>query len=246
MTARSMATVAALVLCAASASLLGSGPQTLSAAASVAVQDAPAAAGELQGKLYKSVFSSGVGALTAADVPAAPAALRDRLTRYLARRSAFKSRYKSEADSFDAVRIDAKRRMIEQAIVALIDDAGIERLAAEYVASAPIQYEWKGMHDGPLEEATQAEALLAKDPATPLAPWFYVFIAHRQRAAFEAYEVEKNQEGMKAAARKYRIFAERARSVADPIFPALIADLDRQPFVYLKTTSHPRDYSPGA
>ena len=205
---------------------------------------APAA--DLQGKLYRSVFSTGVGALKYEDLPNAPEELRTRLARYLSRRSAFKSGYKSGADSFDAVRVEAKRRMIEQAIVALIETPGIERMAAEYVSTAPISYEWKGMHDGPVEESAHAEALLAKDPSTPLAPWFSIFIAHRQRAAFEAYEVEKNQEGMKAAARKYRLFLERSRSLADPIFPALIADLDRQPFVYIKTTTHPRDYNAGA
>jgi hypothetical protein len=210
-----------------------------------AAQPTPSAA-DLQGKLYRSVFSAGVGALKYEDLPNAPEELRTRLARYLSRRSAFKSGYKSGADSFDAVRVDAKRRMIEQAIVALIETPGIERMAAEYVSTAPISYEWKGMHDGPMEESAHAEALLAKDPATPLAPWFAVFIAHRQRAAFEAYEVEKNQEGMKAAARKYRLFLERSRSLADPIFPALAADLDRQPFVYIRTTTHPRDFSPGA
>jgi len=247
MNAARMATIAALVLGLA-VPLAGARRQAPSTAAAsgATAQSAPAAALDLQGKLYKSVFSAGVGALTQSDLAAAPAALRDRLARYLARRSSFKSSYKAAADSFEAVRIEAKRRMIEQSIVALIDSAGIERLAADYVAAAPIQYEWKGMHDGPLEEANQAEALLAKDPSSPLAAWFYVFIAHRQRAAFEAYEVEKNADGMKAAARKYRVFADRARTVADPIFPALIGDLDRQPFVYLKTSTHPRDYNPGA
>jgi hypothetical protein len=205
---------------------------------------APAA--DLQGKLYRSVFSTGVGALKYEDLPNAPEELRTRLARYLSRRSAFKSGYKSEADSFDAVRVEAKRRMIEQSIVALIETPGIERMATEYVSAAPISYEWKGMHDGPVEESAHAEALLAKDPAAPLAPWFSVFIAHRQRAAFEAYEVEKNPEGMKAAARKYRLFLERSRTVADPIFPALVTDLDRQPFVHIKTATHPRDYNPGA
>jgi hypothetical protein len=210
------------------------------------LQTGQATPADLQGKLYKSVFSSGVGALGQADLAAAPDALRERLARYLTRRSAFKSGYKSAADSFDAVRVEAKRRMIEQAIVALIEAPGIEKMAADYVSAAPIHYEWKGMHDGPLEEATQAEALLSKNPNGPLAPWFYVFIAHRQRAAFEAYELEKNQDGMKAAATKYRLFAERTRTVPDPIFPALMADLDRQPFVHIKTTTHPRDYNPDA
>lgn len=205
---------------------------------------APAA--DLQGKLYRSVFSAGVGSLKYEDLANAPQELRTRLARYLSRRSAFKSGYRSGADSFDAVRVEAKRRMIEQAIVALIETPGIERLATEYVSSAPISYEWKGMHHGPMEESAHAEALLAQDPSTPLAPWFSVFIAHRQRAAFEAYEVEKNREGMRAAARKYRMFLERSQNHADPIFPALAADLDRQPFVYIRTSTHPRDYNSGA
>jgi hypothetical protein len=232
-------TLAALAVSAAVATCAGAGLERTGA-------QAGAAAGDLQGKLYRSVFSTGVGALKYEDLPNAPEELRTRLARYLSRRSAFRSGYKSGADSFDAVRVEAKRRMIEQAIVALIETPGIERMATEYVSTAPISYEWKGMHDGPIEESAHAEALLAKDPSTPLAPWFAVFIAHRQRAAFEAYEVEKNQEGMKAAAQKYRVFLERSRRLADPIFPALIADLDRQPFVYIKTTTHPRDFNPGA
>ena len=216
------------------------------ASATALMQSGPPAPPDLQGKLYKSVFSMGVGALSKADLATAPESLRERLERYLARRAAFKSSYKSEADSFDAVRVVAKRRALEQAIVALIEARGVEKMAADYVAAAPIRYEWKGLHDGPLEEADQAEAQLTRDPSSPLAPWFYVFIAHRQRAAFEACELAKNPDGMKAAAKKYRVFAARAREASDPIFPALMADLDRQPFVYLKTATHPRDYNPDA
>jgi hypothetical protein len=231
-------TLAAIALCLQITVPLGAARQATAAAA----------APDLQGKLYKSVFMPGAGALTLNDLsnlPSISEELRTRLARYLSRRSGFKTSYKSAADSFDAVRVEAKRRQIEQAIVALIEAPGVEQMAADYVAAAPIRYEWKGMHDGPTEESTHAEALLGKEPSSPLAPFFYVFIAHRQRAAFETYEVEKNQEGMRAAARKYRQFAERARGVADPIFPALMADLDRQPFVYIKTTSHPRDYNSG-
>lgn len=211
-----------------------------------AAQTAEAPAFDLQGKLYKSVFFSGAGVLAPADVLAVPEPLRARLTTYLSRRGAFKSGYKGEADSFEQVRIDAKRRLLEQSIVSLIDARGIERTAAEFVAAAPIQYEWKGLHQGPLDEANHAEAVLKKDPGSPLAPWFYVFIAQRQRVAFETYELEKNDDGMKAAAKKYRAFVERAGAVEDPIFGALIADMERQPYLYLKTAKHPRDYNPDA
>jgi len=51
---------------------------------------------------------------------------------------------------------------------------------------------------------------------------------------------------MKAAAKKYRTFVERARAASDPIFGLLMADMERQPYLYLKTATHPRDYKPGA
>ena len=218
----------------------------LAATTLVRSQAPTVAAADLQGKLYRSVFSSGSGVLAPADVKALPEPVRGRLEKYLARRGAFKSNYKSEADSFERVRVDAKRRLVEQAIVSLIDSPGIERTAADYVSTAPIRYEWEGMPDGPLEEANHAEALLTKNPASPLAPWFYAFIAQRQRVAFETCEVQKNEEGMKAAAKKYRTFVERARAASDPIFDLLMADMERQPYLYLKAATHPRDYKPGA
>lgn len=198
----------------------------------------------LQGRLYRAVFSSGTGVLGTADLPAVPQPLRARLGRYLSRRATFKSTYRTQPDSLEAVRVDAKKRAIERAIVSLIETARVEELAAEFVAGAPIKYEWEGLHDGPLDEANHAENVLKKDPSSPLAPWFYVFIAQRQRVAFETYEAEKNEDGMRAAAKKYRAFVERARAVEDPIFVALVEDMERQPYLYLKGTKHPREYAP--
>ena len=215
--------------------------------AAVAAQSADAPRGvDLQGKLYRSVFSSGPGSLAAADLAKVPEPLRGRLRTYLDRRAAFKSAYKNEATSLEMARADAKRRALERSMVALIDVPGIEQTAAAMIAKAPVFYEWEGRHNGPLDEAQHAEDLLKKEPSSPLAPWFYAFIAHRQRAAFEAYESQKNQEGMRAAAKKYRAFIERSRAVPDPIFAALIDDMERQPFVYLKTATHPKDFNPDA
>ena len=218
---------------------------TIAAGTLAAAQNGPQpATANLAGKLYRSVFSAGPGTLSAADIASTSQPLRERLNSYLSRRAAFKSRYKSQADSFDAVRIDAKRRLLEQSMVALIAAPDIERLAAEYVAQAPIDDDWKGLPDGPLEEASHAESVLKKHPSSPLAPWLYVFIAQRQRVVFEASENQKSTEAMKAAARKYRAFVERARAVEDPIFPALVADMEQLPFLYLKGSTHPRNYNP--
>lgn len=212
--------------------------------ASEAQTGAARPSGEFNGKLYKSVFSAGVGALQPGDLAEVAEPLRSRLARYLERRARFKSRYVGKPDTLEEVRADAKRRALERSIVALMDAPGIEKAAADFVSGAPIAGEWNGRHDGPLAEATFAEDVLKKEPDSPLAPWFHVFIAERQRIAFEACEKEKNDEGMKAAARKYRTFVARARAADDPIFAALADDMDRQPYLYVKSTNHPRDYDP--
>jgi hypothetical protein len=201
-------------------------------------QDAPAEI-DFGGKLYRSVFSSAAGVLAPADLAAVPEPLQSRLSKYLARRAAFKSSYTSEPDDFQRV-----RRVLERAIVSLVDTAGIERAAAEFVGAAPIASEWQGLPEGPVAEATFAENVLKKDPASPLAPWLYIFIAHRQRIAFEAYENQRNEEGMKAAAKKYRAFVERARGAGDPIYGVIADDMERQPSLYIKGTQHPRGYDP--
>ena len=214
---------------------------TVAAAAAVHSQE-PAARVDLQGKLYRSAFSSGIGMLTADDTLTIPEPLKARLITFLMRRRAFKSSYKSEPDELEKVRADAKRRDLERSIVAMIDAPGIEKLAADFVAAAPIAYEWQGMHATPVAEAAFAEDVLEKTPSSPLAPWLCAFIAQRQRIAFETYENEKDEAGMRAAAVKYRAFAERARAMPDPIYRALIDDMERVPFLYIKSAHNPRDY----
>ena len=216
----------------------------VSLSAAVAAQQNDGKAPDLNGKFYRAVFSSGVGALTQPDLASVPEPYRSRLARFLSRRAAFKSSYKSAPDDLQKVRQDAKRRALERSIVALVEAPGVEKMAAEFVAAAPIAHEWQGMHEGPLAEANFAESVLKKDPSGPLAPWFHVFIAERQRIAFEAYENQKDLEGMKASAKKYRAFVERANGAVDPIFPALVADMEGLPFLYIKSTTHPREYNP--
>jgi hypothetical protein len=215
--------------------------------AAPAAQPALATPGvDLKGKLYRSVFFSGPGGLTAGDVVSLPPQVRVRLQRYLSRRAAFKSGFTGAADSFESAAGDAKRRVVERAIVALDDDSGIEKAAADYVQRATILHEWETDASAPLEEAAYAEDFLKQNTSSPLAPYLYVFIAARQRAAFELLVAGKDQERMKAAARKYRTFMQRARTAADPIFGLLADDLDRQPYVYSRSGQHPRDFDPDA
>jgi hypothetical protein len=193
----------------------------------------------LGGKLYRAVFSTGVGTLKPADVDALPESMRARLRTFLERRARFKSAYSHKATTFEAAAVDARKRELERAIVSLIDAAGIEAAAADYVRGAKIYVEWEGFHEGPVEESAFAEQFLAKNPSAPFAPVLHLFIAQRQRAAFETYENEKDAAGMQSAAAKYRDYLARARTASDPIIGWIADDLDRLPYVYIKTGAHP-------
>lgn len=199
---------------------------------------------DLTGKLYKSVFFSGPGALVAADLASLPADVRARLDRYLTRRGAFESRLRNGASSFESVRSEARKRIIERAIVALVEAPGIEQAAAAYAESAHVLTDWQKDPQAPLAEAAAAEEFLKKDPSIAMAPFLYVFIAERQRAGFELMNVALHKADMNAAAKKYRTFMQRARAAEDSIFRLLADDMDRQPFLYARSEFHPRDFDP--
>lgn len=218
----------------------------LLAAFAVGPSQEATAAVDLEGKLYRAVFVTGPGTFASADLASLPAGVRERVGRFLARRSEFKSRYTHEAGSFDQARVDAKKREIERAIVALVEAPGIEGQARDFVESARIQFEWEGSWKAPLAEAAAAEDFLKQNTSSPLAPYLYLFVAQRQRAAFEAYAQEQDVEGMKASSKKYRTFVQRARTAADPIFALIVDDMDRQPHIYLKTDQHPATFDPDA
>ena len=93
----------------------------------------------------------------------------------------------------------------------------------------------------PLAEVRNAEAFLRARPDTPLAPFAYLWIQHRQRAAFE---LDTGAEARVRAARKYQTFLNRARAASLPLVVSLAEAIDAQPFVYRDVEVHPRDVLP--
>lgn len=189
---------------------------------------------DFKGRLYRAMFVPGPGILSSGDIAQAPEPLRARLSRFLTRRASFSSAYEGSPADVEAVARDAKRRAIERAIVASIEADGVAALAVAFVKEAPIAYEWKGLPDGPLAESAYAEQVLQKDSGTPLAPFLYLFIAQRQRAAAEAAESRQDLVVKKAATEKYLQFLQKARAAADPLFGLVADDMQRLPFVYLR------------
>jgi hypothetical protein len=189
---------------------------------------------DLRGALYRAVFVSATDALSARDVAALPAGVRTRVSQFLTRRRSLERA--GEGTPPDP------RALLEHSIVALVDREDARALAADFLREAPVAADWGDSAAAPLEEASYAEKRLRLD--APLAPFLYVFIAQRQRAAFELADRAQDLDTMKAAAKKYRVVMQRARSATDLIYGLLADDLDRVPFVYANTDKHPATFNP--
>jgi hypothetical protein len=214
------------------------------AGAAAAQQNAAYPDVDLRGRLYRSVFQTAPPYLSSGDIADLPASLRERLSAYLTRRAAFTSRYEGAATGFESAMSDAKRRALERAIVSIVDDSRAQEIALAFLKEAPVAAEWRTVSD-PAKEAGFAESYLQRNASSPLAPFLHLFIAHRQRAAFELAYREKDGEAQTAAARKYRTFVARARAAKDPIYGLIADDLDRQAYVHVPAAAHPRDFGPG-
>jgi len=205
------------------------------AAVALAIAQAPARPVlDFKGRLYRAVFVNGPDTLSSGDIAQAPEPIRDRLSRFLKRRSNFNSLYESTPKDLVAAEADAKRRSVERGIISLIESTGIEQRAVAFVTAAPIKYEWEGDPAGPLDESAYAEHVLELEPSTPLAPYLYLFIAQRQRAAAEAAERAENTTVAQTAAAKSKTFLQKARAVPDPIFGLIADDFEKVPFVYVR------------
>jgi hypothetical protein len=93
----------------------------------------------------------------------------------------------------------------------------------------------------PLAEVRTAEAFLRARPDTPLTPYAYLWIQHRQRAAFE---LDTDAAARVRAARKYQTFLNRARASSLTMVVSIAEAIDAQPFVYRDVAAHPRDVLP--
>ena len=162
-------------------------------------------------------------------------ALKERVVRFRARAQAFRSRIPASAKQEFPERVfEEKRRRMEGGIVALIETAGIEALAADYAARAAIFYEWEGMSHGPLREAAFAEEFLRNNPQTALKPYLELFLSHRYKCAAEVLKWEKSS-AYDQARRDYRRHLDVALKDADPLIRLVAASIRDRPFLYIRT-----------
>lgn len=213
---------------------------SLTAVLLAAAPAASPAASRFRGALYASAFEEGADPMTALRTVVLPPADRERLDRYLGRWRAFRG---GPAKGVDAG-LASRRRVVERGIAALLESPDAGERAAAFARKAIATAGAMPRSDGPWNEAALAEGLLRDDAEAPLAPYLYVFVSDRYRAAYELAGQEANPQRQKAAARKYRTFVVRAHAAADPLLGWLTEDLDAKKFLVYDTGVHPKDFNP--
>jgi hypothetical protein len=136
------------------------------------------------------------------------------------------------------------------------DDA-LAELAGAIAREAPMDAEQK-CYDADLEpksgcdrsyaivQARWAETYLKEHRDSPFTPYLYGFLMTRYRLAYEYATQADDVDARKAAARKYRTFLLRGRTMTEPLARWVIEDIDRMPHAEVATDIHPRDYDPDA
>jgi hypothetical protein len=202
----------------------------------VAATPADGPAPPLGGRFAGSVLLS-EAPLSATDLsPDLSSADRLRLLAYLDRRAAFRSRIATVAGD---VALHGRRVRLEQEMVSVIEQPGIERLASAIAASAALSAD---PLKGPEDEVAWAEGALREPGAAPAAPYLYAFLASRYRIQLE--RAPEDRGALERLAKKYKTMLDRVRNANDGIFILLADDLDGRASISASASRHPRQYLP--
>jgi hypothetical protein len=160
---------------------------------------------------------------------------RMRLTAYLERWNAFRTRHGVVAGSVDTL---VRRERIEREIASVIEYPGIEQVA-HAIAWGQGPY---GVTTDSQQEVAWAENLV-RDPANAVAaPFLYAFLASRYRTQFE--RADEDRPALERLAKKSTTMLDRVRNAGDGLFILLADDLDNRPTLSSTATRHPREYLP--
>jgi len=137
----------------------------------------------------------------------------------------------------DKAVIVRRRNLIEQMVSILGQDVRNE--AEAFAFAVPLITEWEGMCEGPVDEANFVDDWLEKRPGTPIAPFLYLFKAHRLRAGYEAARARSEKGLWPILARRYREAIDASRSSTNSLITCIADDLDAQAFVYIEDQGRP-------
>ena len=111
--------------------------------------------------------------------------------------------------------------------------------ARAFSKAVPLYLEWEGMSENPLNEVNFVDNWLSKRPGTPIAPFLYLFKAHRLRAGYECAQAGHEKDLWPILAVRYKESLEKASSFNNPLISCIIKDMEAQPYVYLEGYGKP-------
>jgi hypothetical protein len=163
-----------------------------------------------------------------AGVSGVPSELRPAVARYRQRQARFRSRLSPPVHQDWAFQVSFEKRVsFERTLWSLFDAPGIAEAAADFTRSTPLPYEWEGYPENPLAEATGADEYLARQPASPIAPYLHLFIAHRQYCA--ATLLPPSSPERRRALARFRSEVGIARQARHPLIRFVATDLAMRP-----------------
>jgi len=131
-----------------------------------------------------------------------------------------------------------RQRNLEEQIVVILGDKSKEEAKA-FSKAVPLCIEWEGESEGPLTEADFVDNWLSNRPGTPIAPFLYLFKAHRLRAAFEAAKFGNEKGLWPILAVRYKEALEKTLSFKKPLISCIAEDMEAKPYVYLEGYGKP-------
>ncbi|MFZ5563623.1 MAG: hypothetical protein ACOZBW_06180, partial [Thermodesulfobacteriota bacterium] len=154
----------------------------------------------------------------------------------VAGRSSFFKAMKRPSNAEEAVP-ERRRNLAEQMVVILGE--GVREEAQAFASAVPLTAEWEGMSEGPVDEANFVDNWLEKRPGTSIAPFLYLFKAHRLRAGYEAAKAGHEKGLWPILAERYRESLDRALAFKNPLISCVAADLEARAYVYLDGQGRP-------
>lgn len=134
--------------------------------------------------------------------------------------------------------LSIKRLYLKEQITIILGHEVLKDAEA-FANSVPLNIEWEGISEGPLNEANFVDYWLKEKPKTPIAPFLYLFKAHRLRAGYEAAILNNQKNLLPILAKKYKMALKKARQSKHPLILCIADDLDMQKYVYIEGQGRP-------
>ena len=131
-----------------------------------------------------------------------------------------------------------RQRNLEEQIVIIMGNKTRDEVKL-FSLAVPLYVEWEGMSENPLDEANFVDNWILKRPGTPIAPFLYLFKAHRLRAGYEAAKFGHEKGLWPILAKRYKESLEKAMSYDNPLISCIAKDMEAQPYVYLEGYGRP-------